>query len=497
MKTLTALFALLAASAAVADITLTGVNYIDASTTISDKVTGSGYYEVRKGAKLTLTNAANNFTGGIVVSHGVAQANAAGAFGTGDVTLAYSDDAQYAQVVFNAAGATFSNRILKTGKGFREKYPDVCVIKNATLSGKILLSCASPAATDIVVISAGDTSSTVTSQVNYSTTVTLTGEIDVGAGGVYLYGFSPNYKFRGKIVFSNKVTAHLLQTGYASAHIGTVEIWSPQNRIENLVLKNFHVDLMAANVLSGAIVEAQTGTWSMMYERALVDMNGYDQSIRYMTRSDNTGVGTDAASYSNQSVGFRSTKKATLTITGKAGASDSGSTDMALLGAVDLVIDKVDGSEGLVQQFSRRYGTSTGAVRVADGTLRLRDGAKFQSVPSLSVSGGSVVEFENTTGTFPVLTAAEVDGKVAIQSGCTTVVSDALTLTLGSSGIFAVYKNHTCTISDLYVNGRYMPPGTYTKDRASWMVEGGSYSSNYTGSLVVTKGGEGGVMVVW
>jgi autotransporter-associated beta strand protein len=91
--------------------------------TISDKVTGPGRIILLGGGTLVLSNSANDFTGGVIVSNGVLRADASGAFGTGPITLEGEADCRTVQ--FNATKGVFPNSITLKDKTSSSTYPAV------------------------------------------------------------------------------------------------------------------------------------------------------------------------------------------------------------------------------------------------------------------------------------------------------------------------------------------------------------------------------------
>ena len=85
-----------------------------ATTTISDKITGTGPLVVLGGGTVALSNSGNDFTGGIIVSNGIVRADAAGSFGSGPISL--EGDATVRTVELNANKGNFVNSITLKGK---------------------------------------------------------------------------------------------------------------------------------------------------------------------------------------------------------------------------------------------------------------------------------------------------------------------------------------------------------------------------------------------
>lgn len=471
------------------DVILNGVTFIDQDTTVSEKVTGSGYYVVRNGAKLTLENGENDFIGGIITSNGVVQANAEGALGSGDIVLHKEQTEGFAQVIFNAEGATFANNIIKTAKKYSEAHPNICALKNVTLTGRISEVCENQDYNDWLIFAAGGTDlKPETSPKNYDAVMTMEGVVDVGAGRIATYGWSENTAPRCRISFKGQVVAYMLQTGWSAYHVGNVELWSQDNQIGTLNLNDFQVQLRADNVLRGSVVQAKIANWGSIYGWAVVFMNGYDQTIRCMAETGNSGTGVDAKSYNSQCVAFLSNtaRAPTLTVTGSDNRADSATTDMVLIGNVNLVVQKTAGATSVSQGFERRYGTTSGSIVVKDGKLSVQSGARFWNVPSLNVAEGGAVEIKNeTSDPFPAVTELAVNGSLSVGSGCEPVfTNEKVKLNIGENGSFKVYKDVVVTVGRLVVNGVGMPAGEYTYENAPWMVG----DADYTGTLKVLKG---------
>ena len=161
-----------------------------ATTTISDKITGTGPLVVLGGGTVVLNNSGNDFTGGIIVSNGIVRADAAGSFGTGPITL--EGDAALRQVQFNANNATFSNNITLKDTTTTANNPGILALKSVTLNGTIAIDPDTPGIADCYLfIQSGESGNT-------SPKITMNGDMISKEGRVQLYSYG-NMRINGRI----------------------------------------------------------------------------------------------------------------------------------------------------------------------------------------------------------------------------------------------------------------------------------------------------------
>ena len=121
------------------------------TTTISEKITGTGPLVVLGGGTVALSNGENDFTGGVIVSNGIVRADAAGSLGSGPISL--EGGATLRQVRFNANNATFNNSITLKDMTTTANNPGILALKSVTLNGTIAIDPDTPGITDCYSLS--------------------------------------------------------------------------------------------------------------------------------------------------------------------------------------------------------------------------------------------------------------------------------------------------------------------------------------------------------
>ena len=251
-----------AAVSVAAAMEITGANVITSTQTISEQVTGNGYFVVAGGTTLTLSGAGNDFTGGVIVSNGVLEATSSGAFGTGPITLEGTSVVR--QVRFNVASGVFPNTITLKDKTSSTTYPAIWAVKSAKVTGKVSMDAA---------FAATNTSAYFRLKIDSGAPLTLEGDVDVGAACIQCFGNDATY-------FKGKVTAGSLFGGANSSCTGSLELYNPANDVKTLRLGSYDAVCHATNVLKGCYVQFDWADTWYYNGHCFVKLNGYDQEFR-------------------------------------------------------------------------------------------------------------------------------------------------------------------------------------------------------------------------
>jgi hypothetical protein len=144
------------------------------------------------------------------------------------------------------------------------------------------------------------------------------------------------------------------------------------------------------------------------------------------------------------------------------------------------------------QRFGYRNNVNVGDLSVAAGNLEFRNNVVFTAVTNLNITGGAA-HFNVSTNSMPALKRMTVsNGKLVCKSVNFNAFGEGTAdMHLRGAAVLAFENGATNTVRKLYVNGEYMPAGTYTKANLPAMEPSGD-----TGALVVLRGRSGGFMIV-
>lgn len=457
------------AVSAMADITLDGPTFVTSNTTVSEKVTGSGYYVVQNGANFKLTNSGNDFTGGIIVSNGCVVAEASGAFGTGDIVFrglkssdpGYVDSDRYnRQVYLKAKNGTFPNNFIFHDYDVHSDFPGVRAIYSATVTGNIT----TPDSPRKIVISADS-----------GATLTVTGDVTAPT----LWDTAV-----GNIVLKGKVTSGSFQHGSGSSQNGTLELWNPENSITSFTMKMGSVECRAENVLYGAKISWSVNSWYMSGTSSQIRLNGYNQAfggIHDDTSAQNMNRFTLTSK--TASVITPDDKPATVTIIGTS-ASWWPTTIARFFGPVNIVGDKKESSYTCVPRFRWVASGMTGTLATSNTTFYLINGASFENASAMVAASSGTFSISAVTNALTGLRRIEVAGTVSCDASCVEPINaPKAELHLKTGAFFTVANGVTNTVRKLFVDGVVQEAGIYTKANLAQMSKSGE-----TGVLKVLRG---------
>ena len=469
MKKLLAIALGMSAVSAMADVTLDGPTFITSTRTISEKVTGSGHFVIANGATLKLSHSNNDFTGGIIVSNGWVVAEASGALGTGDVVFrsamsedpGYVDsDRYYRQVFLKAKNGTFPNNFIFLDRDVHSDYPGVRASYSATVTGNIT----TPDSARKIVISADS-----------GATLTVTG--DVAAPTFWDTAV-------GNIVLKGKVTSGSFQHGSGSSHNGTLELWNPENEITSFTMKMGSVECRAENVLYGAKISWSVNSWYMDGNSSQIRLNGYNQAFggihddtqaQYMNRFTMTSKTTSVITPDD--------KPATVTIIGTS-ANWWPSTIARFFGPVSIVGDRKESTYTCVPRSRWVASGMTGTLATSNTTFYIINGASFANATAMVAASSGTFSISAVTNALTGLRRIDVAGTVSCDASCVEPINaPKAELHLKTGAFFTVAAGVTNTVRKLFVEGRQLEAGVYTKANLDQMSKSGG-----TGVLKVLKG---------
>jgi len=445
-------FALSAASAS-ADIVLSGANFITKSTEISEKVTGTGYYVVKQGATLTLSNPANDFTGGVIVTNGLARATASGAFGTGPVILDYKNR----QVEFAADQGVYPNDVIVRYSGTGSDYP-ILFSRSGALTGDLV----------------NETAQKIYLKANAAdVTMTFAGDVVSPNGAIYNAS-------AGKAVFRGRIRTTSLSAGVAAEDVGETEIWNPSNAVDKLIIRKQTVALMATNVLRNACVQwSVDGLWPTASQSRLL-LNGHDQRFSEICGTVNDVYGEVGYETTGMAVATAADRPAVVTLTGGSAATTA---QVNLHGPVSLAVaHDPEVSAQACARFTHRKSSSTGSLAVRDGRFCCEQDAQFAGTTRLTVDATGEIAFASVSNPLPALRTATIAGKVTCDAACQNVLGSKTALHLSPDAVLTFPSGTRHTVRSLTVGNRVLPAGTYSRTNLPQMVTSGE-----TAELVVTS----------
>ena len=473
-----AIAASLAGAAFAEDLVLTGAYPVTVAsgvtTTISDKITGTGPLVVLGGGTVVLNNGDNDFTGGIIVSNGIVRADAAGSLGSGPITL--EGDATLRQVQFNANNATFSNSITLKDKTTSFDYPAVQALQSVTLKGTLTIDPDTPNMNlcyfHVMSGASGNT----------APTVTIDGPVDIPDGRFTLNSF-------GKFKVNGKMTVKNLYYGGAFAQNGMISVSNPSNSIYYIQLYAADVSCLATNVMRNSVIEfAYNVAWGANGHGWLL-LNGHDQQFSYITSKDNALAPT--AGTCLISTGAQQPATITINAHGRGGASSTtANMQVAVRGPISFVVEREpDVTGGLWQGIARRQHQGAGHIEVRNGGFRCVNGATMPNITNITLRSGTSFYVQNVTNAFEKLEVIRIEGtgRFYTESGCLEPVNCPHTdLIMDEDSFFQVRKDTTNTVDHLIIGGKEVKAGTYTYETLPQM----RYASNptyFSGVLIVRR----------
>ena len=451
------------------DVVLVGEVEIEVSRgtlTLGGAVTGEG--SIRKtGAGMLVLAAGNSFLPlsgkSVVIEAGTVQADAAGAFGTGEIECAGGI------VRLNVAGATFSNDM--TFSRYLNGTHQLVFAESATLSGALSVS------QEILKVNVG------TSTTRANKTATFTGAVSAPDASLRLATVE-DYNFSGPLTCA---TLYLNDTGLWAGRQGTVTLRSSANRIGLVSLHGSCLSVAAENALGGARYLVR----DVMIGASLqnLSLNGFSQSVRALDFGAGIQIG-DGSTYARLST---SSGSPVLTVTGDGESAVTRcwfpDANVQLKMAVDVAK-----YPAFVQTFSGPLNPNAASGRknktakpldVASGTLRLDNDVKFTAVPSILIGEAGVLQLGAITNALTGVTGIVCAGRIEIsQSANAPFADNNVALELAETGKLAIPQGMTLMMKSLAVGGVRKPKGFYdTSSLGQIEGEGQIYTDGDTVSV--------------
>ena len=417
--------------------------------TYSGVISGNGYLSITGGGTFVPTNPENTFRGNLTIDNGVVRLDSAQAL-RGDIknkkicTLYHKGGSKLStstlrQFQFNDEGATFNCNFAHSAVA-DEGYASAPFrfMKSCVLTGSVLCGSASGGAKELMLADDPATKPTVTFE-NY---------VSVYNSTLALY---PTGTFRMK----GPVTASTLFCSRTDAGSqGIVELYNMSNSIQTVDLGYLTVKLAGENVISNATVNfassedryAATGRGEL-----LVCSN---QHVRALT-SPYTQVEGHISSEVQVDFAFGGLEEY---------VSGVKIPRISFGGAVNLIKE----GEGLEQRFSNTTNTTTGAVVVRGGTLRLYNTTVFPNASELIVERGllDLVNMNTRRETFASVTNVVVGaaGEIVFSKNDKEPFTNMPSISVTSPGRLSAEEKTSFTVlsSGFVVNGVDQGNGTFT-----------------------------------
>ena len=233
--------------------------------------------------------------------------------------------------------------------------------------------------------------------------VVFNGAIDA-TGSQYLIFYSKNAANDARITFNAAITApnatvyfeatgsgmtvnapvsaKNYSCGTTGQNTGTVQLYAPVSLSGGALTLNYRTLACMRENIFGETVHCN---WSGWYEVGCLQMNGFDQTLDYLTGTYLSNTYAPREGESNDRA-IISTVPATLTLR----ATQSASAPVRVRGQVSIVYDPLDGAS--VQTFTKRPSDTLGTIEVRRGTVRLDDGATFARLSALTLGEGAAFE---------------------------------------------------------------------------------------------------------
>ena len=232
----------------------------------------------------------------------------------------------------------------------------------------------------------------------------------------------------------------------------------------NITFRRFRC--MAADILDPSALLTFTG-WPTGGQ---LDLNGFDQTVNCVTGIFTTSSTRWPNANNDRAIGSSSPATFTMraTISSEHSTIFTGST----------TIKYAPTSSDLVMTFNHRTNTTTGALLIMDGTIRLATAAKFSNLPYIYLGPTAALEIDAANGIanpFPALRTVELEtgGKLKLPSGV------ALTAARVVKGGVPLPIGVTYTSADGWIEG----DGTLTVSDAStsstttWLGDSGGWNT--------------------
>ncbi len=445
------------------------------SGTISGKITGTGGLTVNSGTGtggvLTLSNAANDYSGGTTITQSVVVAGTSSALGSGTVSIGSASGAQLQL----ASGVNVGNALTINGGGVLAQGALYVATGNATYSGTINLTAVTAAGGHFA------TGGGVLTIAGNNTITTSAGiPLTVRTGTVLIAG-AQNYT-GGTTLANSGATIQFAKTSSMPAS-GTVALAAGTTLVVNAGgAGEFTGGSGAAGTVGG--VATGTGGQGAPVTWASGATFGVDTTNAASTVTDSTNISTAGLNLSKLGAGTLALS-GNIT-TGVGGVSVSGGT--LTLGGTDTYTGATTVSNGATLNV-------TGAIGSGGGTAVTLSGANsaFSVTNTNGLTGTSSLTVG--TGTTATLAAANnysgatsVTGTLQLQNAG-SVGSSAVTLNAGALLQLRADSNTTFTSAGVTVNGN----STVNVDRlvsgsGNKLTLGGNTLFNTNSTLSVTNG---------
>ena len=434
------------------DIVLTAMTEfaipVGVTNVLSRRVTGTGGIRKTGLGYLLLSNAGNDFAGGVAIESGTVLVAATNALGTGTVTITANGSATR-QLRF-IANAEISNPIIQSGQS-NATYPSLYFEKDVT-----------------TVLKGGFTHNGNTSvffwneQKGSSGTFPAPGPKTIFDCPVTISSAQPIWlRTYGEFHFKQAITALSIigKDGDVMrwSEGGKVFLYSPDNYLNRVNDHSPYVICEADEVLGGnrGRIEFNSSDWYSGIEG--FDFKGHSQTIKSLSTVSTTLsilLQAPAAFHAiNSSVGAP-----TLTLVGE---DTSRTTYAAINNGISLTMNTTN-FPGFAQTFGGKVSNTTGDVSVVCGILKLMKGAGFPNAASVTVGrAGKIVFDATTTDAFKNVPTLTLDGQMEIRENAAQPFADGETdLALSDTATFTIPSGMIMSFKTVTTNGVTVPAGS-------------------------------------
>ena len=483
------------AVSAMADVTLDGPTFVTSNTTVSEKVTGNGYYVVQSGATLTLSGEGNDFTGGVIISNGVLKAQSNGAFGTGPI--AYEGTAAQRMVQLDVTNGSFPNAFTIRDTGTTSTYPAIYLTKSASIGGDIALDQSMPSVSAAYIyLKVGASASDTGVQ------LTANGETLAGDGRIFVTGW-------GKVDFVKRVTTSDMRLGNAYSEHGSITLRSPDNEIARLVQAHFDVECTADYVLNRTSYQLNFNKAWGHAGYATMKLNGTCQNFQYANCGSDCDIDfSEAEKWGEMFYNNNNQKVSTITFNAEGMTSASGICVNRFYGNMNIVMEnKFAQDTGTYYQAFQGRDNSGMVGNISIGNrcqFRVFNGCRFGGVTNLTVESGGFITYENRSGkttpvgrTFTGLQTLTLKGTAFIRTDYADTVepvnSPKANLYMDADSRIYLSEGVTMTVKKLYIDGELMAAGEYTSENLPQMKY---KNATYNGGVLKVLRGPGSMILV-